>query len=515
MDDFAVVPHGQHAEEIEPISEQNFNRKKMLSMEQGINKLQKTTRQQHEVVVNLETNLKAMISEADLRRAIGLAFQEFENRIEDAFQDSNRKCLQMFSKRDECAQLEADLKRKVNWSDYNAMMKKMSDLRQYIDSMAESVFLGQREALESEFSKKADWQTVEKSLKSKADFSDVNDVRARLERLEVLVQQNDAKFSSKFEGLKAEIAEERKETFAKQEALMKDAESIIANNKQQYSALKEKLEGAEDKLHSLNHGLSETRKALREVQSMQDSNMLPRLFSIEDRLSQNEASDGQRQEMINDLDARHQDLKGSIDDKLAGLSKQGDDCKEQLDFLMKATDMIKRRSRETTKANTAKFQELTDDQEKHLQQLAALERLLKKHEREVRAVEHRTTKALADTAPGEYGFMRALPPPMASMMETHEPADPNNRLVDVLEQLEKIANSGPKDDPAASTWTSSRPPLPVSGATTARDFGAYATGMTDQGLDFARNTSTNIRGMYGLSPRTTFPPVGKAAKKKR
>mmetsp|Transcript_99885 Transcript_99885/g.177790 ORF Transcript_99885/g.177790 Transcript_99885/m.177790 type:complete len:516 (+) Transcript_99885:54-1601(+) len=512
MDDFQIVPHGKH-EEIEPIADQNFNRKKMLSIEQGIDKLQKTTRQQHEVVANLETNLKSMISEADLRRAIGLAFQEFENRIEDAFQDSNRKCLQMFSKRDEVSELKVDLKKKVNWSDYNAVMKKLSDLRQYIDTMAESVFLGQREALESEFSKKADAHSVEKALKSKADFSDVNDVRARLERLEVLVEHNDAKFSSKFEGLKAEIAEERKETFAKQEAIMKDAESIIANNKQQYSALKEKLEGAEDKLHSLNHGLSEIRKALQEIQNAQDNGMLPRLYSVEDRLSQNETADSQRQEMIDDLDTRLQDLKGSIDDQVARLSNQGEDHKEQLDFLMKATDMIKRRSRETTKANTAKFQELTDDQEKHLQQLAALERLLKKHEREVRAVENRTSKALADTAPGEYGFMRALPP--VNMMETQESLDPNNRLMDVLEQLDKIANSGPKDDPAASTWTSSRPPLPVSGATTARDFGA--TGMTtDQAMDSARNTSTNIRGMYGLSPRTTFPPVGKtAAKKKR
>ena len=38
----------------------------------------------HDAVTQLETGLKTRISEVDLRRALGLAFQEFENRIEDA-----------------------------------------------------------------------------------------------------------------------------------------------------------------------------------------------------------------------------------------------------------------------------------------------------------------------------------------------------------------------------------------------------------------------------------------------
>ena len=32
-----------------------------------------------------------------------------------------------------------------------AIERKLADLRQYVDGMAESVFIGQREALESEF----------------------------------------------------------------------------------------------------------------------------------------------------------------------------------------------------------------------------------------------------------------------------------------------------------------------------------------------------------------------------
>eukprot|EP00420_Gonyaulax_spinifera_P007724 CAMPEP_0197930728 /NCGR_PEP_ID=MMETSP1439-20131203/105941_1 /TAXON_ID=66791 /ORGANISM="Gonyaulax spinifera, Strain CCMP409" /LENGTH=129 /DNA_ID=CAMNT_0043553433 /DNA_START=23 /DNA_END=409 /DNA_ORIENTATION=- len=128
-----------------------------------------------------------MISETDLRRAIGLAFQEFEHRLEDAFNDSNRKCLAMFSKRDEVSELEALIAKKVNWAEYNTVLKKLSELRMYIDTMADSIFIGHREALNGEFAKKADKLTTEQALRLKADWDEVNEVRARLERLEVLV----------------------------------------------------------------------------------------------------------------------------------------------------------------------------------------------------------------------------------------------------------------------------------------------------------------------------------------
>lgn len=45
--------------------------------------LRKQSVKHHDAVTQLETGLKTRISEVDLRRALGLAFQEFENRIED------------------------------------------------------------------------------------------------------------------------------------------------------------------------------------------------------------------------------------------------------------------------------------------------------------------------------------------------------------------------------------------------------------------------------------------------
>ena len=56
---------------------------KICSFDQTPSCCRKISLKQHEAVAHLETGLKSMISEVDLRRALGLAFQEFENRIED------------------------------------------------------------------------------------------------------------------------------------------------------------------------------------------------------------------------------------------------------------------------------------------------------------------------------------------------------------------------------------------------------------------------------------------------
>eukprot|EP00438_Fugacium_kawagutii_P001079 Skav236102 [mRNA] locus=scaffold1166:254884:263708:+ [translate_table: standard] len=84
---------------------------------------------------------------------------------------------------EDVVELQTLITKKVNWAEYNAVLKKLADLRQYVDGMAESVFIGQREALESEFATLLMLYWVEKALSDKAEFTDLNDVRARLERL--------------------------------------------------------------------------------------------------------------------------------------------------------------------------------------------------------------------------------------------------------------------------------------------------------------------------------------------
>ncbi|CAE7507025.1 unnamed protein product [Symbiodinium sp. CCMP2592] len=488
----------------EPVADQNFNRRKMFELQQELSTLQKRSLKQHEAVIHLETGLKTMISEVDLRRALGLAFQEFENRIEDAFQDSNRKCLGMFSKREDVVELQAAITKKVNWAEYNAVLKKLSDLRQYVDGMAESVFIGQREALESEFSKKANADWVEKSLGEKADFADLNDVRARLERLEVQVSHNDQKHTAKMQAMREETASQNNDMFQRQSVLMKEANSTMTSSKQQFHDMKNMIERHESRLKSVDSSVGELSKAQHELQTLAQKALLPRLESAEASLLRMEQVDGTNREQLVKLESKTEELRGAVDQRFDALSQQGGHFKEQLEFLMQATDMLKRRLREVTKNQTGKMKELADDQDKHVQQLAAVERVLKKQERDVRAMEFRSTKG--DTADS---WRCALP-----MLATPDDLDPNIRLNSVLDQLEKIACRS-EESTHLAPWNPNRPPLPVSADTTGeweRLSYTNAGGAADAARNGHMAVTSGVRGMYGLSPRTPAN-TGKMSKK--
>jgi len=469
---------------LEPIADQNFNRRKVLDLQHELTRLQKISLKQHEAVSHLETGLKSMISEVDLRRALGLAFQEFENRIEDAFQDSNRKCLSMFSKREDVVELQTLITKKVNWAEYNAVLKKLADLRQYVDGMAESVFIGQREALESEFAKKANHDWVEKSLSDKAEFTDLNDVRARLERLEVLVAHNDQKQTSKLQAMREETAANSNDMFQRQSALMKEANSTMTTSKQQFQDMKNMIERHEVSLKNADTSLMDLSKAQQDMANLASKTLLPRIEQVETSLQRKDQADMAKNEQMKQLELRSDELKGVVDDRLEEMNRQGEQFHEQLEFLMQATEMLKRRLREMTKSQNGKMKEITDDQGKQVQQLAALERVMKKQERDTRAeLRSRTGDS----------WRCALP------ILTDE--DPNVRLTGVLEQLQKIAGGFSEDSTRVSSFYN--PSRPIATAdTTSGDWGG---GLNADGGRSAMAATGGVRGMYGLSPRVPLP----------
>merc|ERR1719416_260879 len=97
----------------------------------------------------------------------------------------------MFSKRDDVTELQAVIEKKVNWHDHNLALKRLAELKQQMDTMANDIFIGHLEALRGEFNKKADKDAM-------------NEVRARLERLEVLVAHTDARQTAAVETLREE-----------------------------------------------------------------------------------------------------------------------------------------------------------------------------------------------------------------------------------------------------------------------------------------------------------------------
>merc|ERR1719454_683521 len=98
------------------------------------------------------------------------------------------------------------INKKVNWTDYQYLMGKLTELRTYIDHTAESVFLGHRDALQQEFARKADATSVDMALKAKADFTEINDLRARLERLEMLFTGLGAHQNARFDELREDLS---------------------------------------------------------------------------------------------------------------------------------------------------------------------------------------------------------------------------------------------------------------------------------------------------------------------
>jgi len=250
----------------------------------------------------------------------------------------------------------------------------------------------------------------------------------------------------------------------------------------------------------------ELSKAQQDLQSLTHKTLLPRLESAEANLRQKEQADGENHKQIVRLEAEAEELKHEVDRRFTSLSQQGNQFKEQLEFLMQATDMLKRRLREVSKNQTGKMKELADDQDKHVNQLAAVERMLKKQERDVRAIEVRSTKG--DTAES---WRCALP-----MLSTPDEFDPNIRLNSVLDQLEKLAGGRQSEESThMAPWNPNRPPLPVSADTTGdweRLSQITVGGAADPGRNGTMAVTSGVRGMYGLSPRTPAPS-GKLNKK--
>merc|ERR1719456_987701 len=160
--------------------------KKVMALGEQLDTISQSLGSVQTTLSQAEEQLRQTISNSDLRRAIGLAFQEFELRMQEEFQQSHRTVLSQFCKKEEVQEVYTMVNKKVNWTDYQYLLGKVTELRTYIDHTAESVFLGHRDALQQEFARKADATSVDLALKSKADFREINDLRARLERLEML-----------------------------------------------------------------------------------------------------------------------------------------------------------------------------------------------------------------------------------------------------------------------------------------------------------------------------------------
>jgi len=482
----ARVSETQETDADSGVAEVVFNRKKMLQLEQGISMLQKTTRQHNEVVASLEGGIKAMISETDLRRAIGLAFQEFELRLHDAFTDSNRKCLAMFSTREDVQELQSAISKKVNWSDWQVLMKKMGDLRQYLDTMAESVFVGHRQALNGEFAKKADREVVETALAKKADVDDLNTVRARLERLEEALSFAEARNARNLGLLDEELAKRHSDFSNMFMISITDCRKVMDKCKSDQASIGESQSRLQEQMQSVSERCDEVREAQHNLHRKHDSVMMPALSSLE---VQHESFGQSVKQLQVDLKAMNSEMSGFQDvvqTSLNKLSQQVQANVQHAEFLLQETDMIKRRSKESGKKQVASLQDISDKQVKLSQQVETMERDVRKTHREVRAIESRTAKAIE--GPLTARTPRGLPALGPAASPAGPDANPSDNLKQILHQLGQLANGGPVHEQLGVQWNPERPPLP-----TAAPIGAgHDDGRSGKGMRFCASDPAPI-----------------------
>merc|ERR1712151_701879 len=174
--------------------------------------------------------------------------------------------------------------------------------------------------------------------------------------------------------------------------MIAENQSNIANLRGEHGQFLSRLstaEGAIDELKDATKILMEQERSIEKT----EENILGQLSVLQEQLSKVDAGGVQLQQDFQSLANGAEEFQQTSSHKFHELTAQGIKFEERLDFLMQASEMMKRKSRETNKSNTAKFGEVTDEQEKHTNQLAALERQLKRQERDLRAVDNRTNRA--------------------------------------------------------------------------------------------------------------------------
>mmetsp|Transcript_124595 Transcript_124595/g.248620 ORF Transcript_124595/g.248620 Transcript_124595/m.248620 type:complete len:425 (+) Transcript_124595:411-1685(+) len=366
----------------------------------------------------------------------------FKTRTEGSYQ-----CFQSAAMSKSWRQLWA---KKVNWTEYNTVLQKLADLRRYVDTMADSIFVGHINALNGQFAKKADKEHVDDALGQKADWDEVNNIRARLERLEVLVQQTDVKQTDAVEALREETCRERNALEENHTALITANTSGIDHLHSEHKVFVQRLRSAEDEVTSLKRESARLGQDQQALHEQHHQVIVPSIASMQEELREVQGAAAKLQEDLRHLLARTEAFEATAVGKFSNLFQQAEHFREQLEFLMQATEMIKRRSREVARSTSDQFKVGAEDHERLGEQVAALERQLKRQERDVRHIEGRATLKADSRSP-------MLPLPGLEL----KPGDPNDRLKGVLDQLEKIASSNPPQDQLAIEWNLKRPPLPL------------------------------------------------------
>merc|ERR1719271_1218524 len=337
------------ADDVPPaLAEQIYQGKRINELETQLRDIDKLVHSLRSTSVQAEEQLRQTISQADLRRAMAGAFQEFEMRMQEELQQTHRTVLSQFCKRDEVQEVVSLVSKKVNWHDYQSLLGKVTELRTYIDHTAESIFLGQRDALQQEFARKADATAVDMALKAKADFREINDLRARLERLEMLFTGLGAHQNARFDELREDITSSffSKVTtlegqLKEQEDFKRDLENTFASNSKERDEIRASVRGVSSRLDTMLEKLPSTGEALSKV-----DRQAKETESLLNNIRKEKFAETER---IKQLQERFLVIEEKFDKQTDDMHKSTARSDEQIAFLTEASEQLKRRVREVAR----------------------------------------------------------------------------------------------------------------------------------------------------------------------
>merc|ERR1719506_1622144 len=153
----------------------------------------------------------------------------------------------MFAKSEDVSEIQSKIDKKVNFAEYNTCLQKLSDLRRYVDTMAESVFIGHQESKE-EFAKEVN---VEKALKLKADLVELTQVRAKLERLEAIVTANDLKHNHRMDELAEQVTQSQAINIKSNRTMIEQNKALIQKLEQEGILINKRVTVTEESIRQI------------------------------------------------------------------------------------------------------------------------------------------------------------------------------------------------------------------------------------------------------------------------
>eukprot|EP00743_Colponemidia_sp_Colp-15_P007641 GILK01008267.1.p1 GENE.GILK01008267.1~~GILK01008267.1.p1 ORF type:complete len:652 (-),score=113.17 GILK01008267.1:185-2140(-) len=318
-------------------------------------------------IARLDQYYGAFVREKELSVAMKIQEQQMELRLRHQLDQLQKKFEQTMGQKISLDDVHDLLKSKVNWEDFQTQSQKLKELRTLIEMSAETLFLGHTEKLRDDIHRKADITTVDLALKTKADFMEVQDLRLRLERMEL----------TKYH----ESSQPKQDVKA---ADLNQTQRIMDSVQEQFLGVLEKCNDMETRLNNTQSELSMiTRRfdglssALVEDKKKSNEDMKKALVDLTDKNakieSMNEQLKLQTQKMTSQLEAANQQMQnlmaqihsheGETKSARENADKLNKEIRSEIQTVLKEQENMKRRVQERTQELAGQIKRLRESKE--------------------------------------------------------------------------------------------------------------------------------------------------------